>query len=482
MSYISEEIINHILNFCIGKTIYSFSRINRSSCNIVRKRKVKIHKTVNRMKRQLKNGTFNVRELRYLMTRNDFDISFQSNAIFRYASQYGNIEVVRLLINNPKINPTARGNYAILKATKGGHLEVLKELIKCKLPINVCQNVVNVASQYGHIEILSMLLNDSRFTKGNNCWKALITAVTNNNLTITQMLLDKIKNNPFEASENPLQIAVENGFIEIVRFLMKDPRSTSAITNELLTSAIITKKFTVLKELLNDSRFNLNDRLIALVQAIKDDNIEIVKMLLQDPHMNLITNYNYALTIAIDYRRNDILKFLLADSRIDPSFNNNEVIHFAAARGYNDIIKLLLHDQRVNPVQVNNCAVCAAIEHKHYLTVMILLNDSRTVIITHLCRAITINDMRLFKMMLKHPRVNPGANNNCAIRLAVYYNRNEMVEILLNDSRVDPSDCDNKALHIALKNGNVYLIEILLRDKRVRSKLKKHKDINTKKI
>ena len=47
----------------------------------------------------------------------------------RLASQYGHTEVVKLLLSDPRVNPADDNNFFICFASKNGHLNVVKLLL-----------------------------------------------------------------------------------------------------------------------------------------------------------------------------------------------------------------------------------------------------------------------------------------------------------------------------------------------------------------
>ena len=104
------------------------------------------------------------------------------------------------------------------------------------------------------------------------------------------------------------------------------------------------------------------------------------------------------------------------------------------------IVELLLNDPRVDPGANNNSAIRWAAEHGHLKVVELLLADER---------------------------VDPSASNNYAIRWAVKYGHLEVVKLLLSDERVDPSAENNSALEAAVRENHIKIVKILLRDPRV---------------
>src|SRR3989304_5945772 len=67
--------------------------------------------------------------------------------------------------------------------------------------------------------------------------------------------------------------------------------------------------------------------------ACKYDQIEVVKLLLQDPKVDPSDQNNYAIRLASRKGHVEVVKLLLQDSRVNPSDHNNEAIGRASNRG-----------------------------------------------------------------------------------------------------------------------------------------------------
>ena len=61
-----------------------------------------------------------------------YNPSVWNNWAIRLASYYGHLEVVKVLLADPRVDPSVWNNYAIRLASENGHLEVVKELLKNK--------------------------------------------------------------------------------------------------------------------------------------------------------------------------------------------------------------------------------------------------------------------------------------------------------------------------------------------------------------
>jgi hypothetical protein len=113
-----------------------------------------------------------------------------------------------------------------------------------------------------------------------------------------------------------------------------------------------------------------------------------------------------------------------------------------------EIVKLLLKDPKINPGARDNEAFIQAC----------CFGTSKA----------SFASVEIVKLLLKDPRVDPSARNNEAFIVACYYyGRIEIVKILLNDHRVDPSANDNQAIILACYYGYLEIVKLLLSDSRV---------------
>jgi len=86
------------------------------------------------------------------------------NTAIRYASSNGRTEIVKFLLADPRVDPSANNSDAIRWASNNGHLEVVKLLLSdprvdSSYDINAA---IRYASSNGHTEIVKLLLSDPR--------------------------------------------------------------------------------------------------------------------------------------------------------------------------------------------------------------------------------------------------------------------------------------------------------------------------------
>ena len=113
------------------------------------------------------------------------------------------------------------------------------------------------------------------------------------------------------------------------------------------------------------------------LQAIENNDIKNVKLLLNHPKVNPSDKDNWAIRYASIEGHYDIIKLLLNNNRVNPAAINNWAIRYASIEGHYDIVKLLLNDHRVNPADLNNLAIIYSSMGGHYHIVNLLWQNKR---------------------------------------------------------------------------------------------------------
>jgi len=106
-------------------------------------------------------------------------------------SRSGHAKIVKILLKNPKVDPSYWNNDAIISACKKGHTKVVKLLLKDHRvdPGALNNRSICYASQYGHTKIVKILLQDARVDPSGSFNSAICAAVQNCKLDIVKLLL-----------------------------------------------------------------------------------------------------------------------------------------------------------------------------------------------------------------------------------------------------------------------------------------------------
>jgi hypothetical protein len=276
-----------------------------------------------------------------------FDLKSNNQNAYNYpiiwASSNGYVEIVKLLLADPRVIPNIKKNYALVCAIKRNNTEVIKLFL-----------------EKGDIysDIYSHMHADHIICGGNE--------------KTTLLLLSS----PYIKPEYGMIIcrAMHKNYKDVVQLLLKDPQFKSHTRKHITLRFAVLCGYSEIVKLLLDLKVDINND--TLCDAISSDHIEVIKVLLQDSRLIIDMTCSYLYYLVYNSSL-EVAKLLLADSRIDPSFDNNEMIISVSEKGHTEFVKLLLKDPRVDPTANNNKALKSAVKLKHYNIIKLLLNDPR---------------------------------------------------------------------------------------------------------
>ena len=116
---------------------------------------------------------------------------FKPKHLLGRACQMGHIDIVRILLADPRVDPSDYDNFAIRKASQYGRFEVVKLLLADpRVDPTVYDNkAIRWASRYGRLEVVDLLLADSRVDPSDYDNKAIRWASANGHFEIVKLLL-----------------------------------------------------------------------------------------------------------------------------------------------------------------------------------------------------------------------------------------------------------------------------------------------------
>lgn len=110
----------------------------------------------------------NLTKIQLLLNDNRFDPSAYNNyyTLFAivFASQNGHSDIVKLLLSDPRVDPTDDNNFSIIMASKNGHREVVKLLLNDNriIPAKYSNYAIQQACQNGHTDIVQLLWQNKK--------------------------------------------------------------------------------------------------------------------------------------------------------------------------------------------------------------------------------------------------------------------------------------------------------------------------------
>lgn len=333
------------------------------------------------------------------------------NSIFNLMIYKNNLKLIKKLLLYPDVDASNSDNYPIKYASRNAEIVQLL-LADQRVDPTVGKNyLIRNAAQNGHISIIKLLLNDSRICKN----IVLKYVVKYNHLSIVKMILTNnfFNINPSMDDNILIILASQNGSVDMMKILLKDPRvDPSACENT------------------------------AIIHASEKGNVEVVKLLLLDPRVNPSAGENDALVGAIFGKHMELFKLLLSDPRIN-----------LIPRGYLIVGEIIKMGESNDIIEI----------FQHLLANKIFNNGSITFYLYDaLITAINCKNIKIAKLLLAEPHMDPCHCNNNPIICASEKGLVEIVKILLADPRVNPCARNNKALHLATEHGHTSVVELLL--------------------
>ena len=145
---------------------------------------------------------------------------------FALACRNGDVEEVRRLLADPRVDPGYSNNEAIREACARGHVEVVRLLLADRRvdPTDYYNDTMRLACENGHADVVRLLLIDSRADPGDNDNSAVRQACSRGHVDVVRLLLADPRVNPAAFHNDAIRRASENGHVEVVRLLLADGR------------------------------------------------------------------------------------------------------------------------------------------------------------------------------------------------------------------------------------------------------------------
>jgi hypothetical protein len=201
-------------------------------------------------------------------------------------SSLGSHERVAFLLQDERVDPSAKANTSIIYACGHGHVQVVRLLLLHVDPGVMNNQALQSACERGHLDVVRTLLEDGRVDATEvNHW-ALRLAVTYNHPDIVRLLLEDTEADPRVLGNQCIRLACEKGYEHVVSILLDDSRV--------------------------DPTANRNE---SLIQACKQGHYQVVKQLLQDPRVDPTDRNHEALRLCFEHGHTDIALLFVRDFR-----------------------------------------------------------------------------------------------------------------------------------------------------------------------
>ena len=228
------------------------------------------------------------------------------------------------------------GNTAMMYAAVEGHHAIVARLLEAGASVNIIDhngsNILHSAALQGHTEVVQILLRRhdldvNAFDPSQNSRNALMLAAIYGHVRVVELLLgrDDVRPN-LQADRTALMYAASDDQLEIVKFLLRDPRVSVNERDELGATALMLAAYfgyTMIVEALLDAGADaeITDGTdegggIPLLRAIDYDHLPVVRLFLKR-NVNHTSKDRYDRTLlhgAAVNGRHTILQLLLEET------------------------------------------------------------------------------------------------------------------------------------------------------------------------
>jgi len=154
---------------------------------------------------------------------NHIDIVKKEDHAFIAAIYKGNHEMIKLLLNDPRIDPSLHTNIAIRDACYYGRANIVKILLADSRvkPHKVNNYCIYVACLRNHTEVVKLLLQDERVNPTANCNECLYKSCKKGYIEVVKLLLADYRVKSYlENLDRYIEVANRKGHKHIVELLM----------------------------------------------------------------------------------------------------------------------------------------------------------------------------------------------------------------------------------------------------------------------
>jgi len=387
--------------------------------------------------------------------------SGRNDSALSTAAKEGFTDIMKILLDQPGVDINIKDNWyytPLYHAIERDNPEIVKLLLdksnvkeenSLKGNINYefqdGNTVLTLAAEKGNPDIMRMLLDYPGIDINFKTYKGLIPltqAMKHNKPMIVEMMLSREDTRLDiidDENESALHYSCDSNYVDCVRLFLNDKRCTEIIVNH-----------------------NVPNRCgypsAPLLCAAYEGNIEIVKMLLEFPDIDLNVIWEAegytALLIALYCRHNEVAKLLLTnkntDIRIKDKENKSALMMACMYNESVDFVKLLLNHE--------NCP-SDFINHK---------DNSDNSALSH---AAFHENEEIVKYLLLQPGIDVNVVPNdgkSSIYYAMEQNWVEVVKLLLNNNNLDIdilTDGEYSPLFGAVEENNIECARLFINDK-----------------
>jgi ankyrin repeat protein len=305
-------------------------------------------------------------EVASLLLRHDWFTTRELENVLELTTNAGHGDVVALLVQDARVNPGLNKSFTLEQYCFAGDVNRVKaaldgpSFVAAPLPARF----LSAASLNGHVAIVKLLLLDPRVDPSAGKNAAIGFSSKYGHDSVVKLLLADPRVDPAADTNYAIRIACLKGHESVVKLLLADPRVDPATYNNVaIQDACLVGYGKVVKLLLADPRVDpTTENNYAIRVASHGGHKRVVKLLLADPRIDPAAFQNDAIRCASSNGHVSVAKLLLPNRRVDPSIGHPTALERASGEGHVDVVQMLLKHPKV---VVTKAALVAADERDH---------------------------------------------------------------------------------------------------------------------
>lgn len=258
--------------------------------------------------------------IKIFLNYDSIKIDHEFNIALRTAVKYNQTEVVKYLLKNEKVNPRAKNDEAIIKASQNNNKEIINLLLEHDLNIVSKNNrfIRNIVFN-NEIELLKKVFNNKNYNSKSTYIAAWEEAAIKKNKEIINYLLERNDYNLVEKAHDLIKRLTKEGNLEYLIVLINKMSKEEKEKNIYfaLREACKHKQLEVFKYIVEKENINpLTSRGRNIMITIENNAFEIFTEILKykDTNKNFEKNLFYIMKTAMRYGRIKYLGILLKES------------------------------------------------------------------------------------------------------------------------------------------------------------------------
>jgi ankyrin repeat protein len=222
----------------------------------------------------------NIEYLKFFIENSNLDLSFNNNKLINMALEYNYFEIAKLLLKDDKVNSSFDHRRVIVWAIIRNNKELLNLVIESKkLDFRQIASAFKYDWDDTKNDVFKIFINKAKTVS--YCKYILKFSCYNNHIKILETLLElNIVNDNYY--DKLIGLASKEGHLEIVKLLLKNSKpNPNEINNYAVGYASKNGHMEIVKLLLNNKKAKLKNSDIMIKMASGNSHSEIVKILLK---------------------------------------------------------------------------------------------------------------------------------------------------------------------------------------------------------